>query len=189
MNRQWARALASAGLLIALHGEAGACTAVPLPLASVNERLGVSLEGQVSQAWACKDSAGEHVVLATRQAAPEPLHGTQIQFAKFTKSGSAWKRDWLARDFLLDGGNSLTSSEIILLKDVDGDGLAEVFIAYVLPGQAGEPDNGKLLVYYKDHKHAVRGAIARTVSDFGSRKVDGSFQTLPASVQAQALQL
>lgn len=189
MNRLWAHALACMCVLFALQGEADACTAVPLPLASVNDRLGMSIEGQVSQAWACKDSAGEHVVLATRQRAPEPLHGTEIQFSKLSKSASGWKRDWLARDFLLDGGNMLTSSEIILLKDVDGDGLAEVFIAYVLPGQTGEPDNGKLLVFYKDHKYAIRGAIARTVSDFGSRKMDAGFHALPASVQSQALQL
>lgn len=189
MSRRWSHAFASAALLIATMSNAAACTAVPLPLASVNERLNMPLEGEVSQAWACKDNAGEHIVLATRQIAAEPLHGTQIQFAKFTKTASTWKRDWQARDFLLDGLHNFSSSEIILLKDTDGDGLAEVFIAYSLPGRAGDPDTGKLLVYYKDHKHAIRGAIARTASDFGSRKVDGSFQALPPAVQTQALQL
>jgi len=192
MSRPWARVLASASLLIAWMGQATACTAVPLPLASVNDRLNMPIEGEVSQAWACKDSAGEHVVLATRQTAPEPLHGTQIQFSKFTKSGASWKRDWLARDFLMDGGSgssNATSSEIILLKDADGDGLAEVFIAYSLPGRAGEPDTGKLLIFYKGHKSAIRGAIARTAADFGSRKMDVGFQALPSAVQSQALQL
>jgi hypothetical protein len=189
MTRPWARALACLSVLIALSGESIACTAVPLPLASVNDRLGMPIEGQVSQAWACKDSAGEHVVLATRQNAPEPLQGTQIQFSKLTKASAGWKRDWQARDFLRDGGNHLTSSEIVLLKDVDGDGLAEIFIAYVLPGQTGEPDNGKLLVYVKDHKYAIRGAIARTANDFGSRKMDVGFQSLPTSIQTQAIQL
>ncbi|MGC4062090.1 MAG: hypothetical protein QM749_15075 [Aquabacterium sp.] len=183
------QALASAILLLAVVGGARACTAVPLPLASVNDRLNVPLEGEISQAWACKDTVGEHIVLATRQMAPEPVQGTQIQFSKFTKSASGWKRDWQARDFLLDSGSRISTSEIILLKDVDGDGLAEVFIAYSLPGRTGEPDTGKLLVYYKDHKYAIRGAIARTANDFGSRKMDAGFQALPAQIQAQALQL
>jgi hypothetical protein len=189
MSQRWPQALVGAALLLATVGKAVACTAVPLPLASVNDRLNMPLEGEISQAWACKDNVGEHIVLAARQSAPEPLQGTQLQFSKYTKSASGWKRDWQARDFLLDGGNHISSSEIILLKDVDGDGQAEVFIAYSLPGRAGEPDTGKLLVYYKDHKYAIRGAIARTPSDFGSRKMDAGFQALPAQIQAQALQL
>jgi hypothetical protein len=189
MSRRWLRAFAGTILLLLAVGKASACTAVPLPLASVNDRLNMPIEGEISQAWACKDNAGEHIVLATRQNAPEPLQGTQIQFAKFTKSASGWKRDWQARDFLLDAGNRISSSEIILLKDVDGDGLAETFIAYSLPGRTGEPDTGKLLVYFKDHKYAIRGAIAHTASDFGSRKMDAGFQALPAQIQSQALQL
>lgn len=188
MSQRWLQALAGAILLFAIAGKASACTAVPLPLASVNDRLNMPLEGEISQAWACKDNAGEHIVLATRQTAPEPLLGTQIQFSKFTRLPSGWKRDWQARDFLLDSSR-ISSSEIVLLKDVDGDGLAEVFIAYSLPGRTGEPDTGKLLVYVKDHKYAIRGAIARTASDFGSRKMDAAFLALPAPIQAQALQL
>jgi hypothetical protein len=187
MTRIWP-ILVFACLLVSSLAPAQACTAVPWPLTSAADRLGLSLDGQVRQAWSCRDAQGEHVVLTMQLPTADGTH-SQIQFVKYSKVGSRWKRDWLARDFLPIASVSTPPVEIVLLKDVDGDGVAETFVAYTLPGRVGEPDTGKLLVYYKDRKYAIRGAVARTADDFGSQKVDEDFETLPAAVRAQAFQL
>ncbi len=165
-----------------------ACTARALPLASLNETLGLRTEGHVTQAWACKDASGDHVLMAARLASPNPQLATQLSFVKQTRTPSGWKKDWQARDFLAATTN-LIAPELMLIKDVDGDSLADVFIAYTLPGPDKTTDEGKLLVFYKDKKYAIRGVIARTPDDFGSRKVSDNFLTLPQPIQAQALQL
>lgn len=165
-----------------------ACTTRALPTASLNETLGLYTEGRVTQAWACKDASGEHVLMASRQASPDPQFAMQLSFVKHTRTPSGWKKDWQARDFLVTPPGA-SMPEIMLIKDVDGDSLADVFIAYTLPGQDKATDEGKLLVFYKDKKYAIRGAIARTPDDFGSRKISPNFLSLPPVVQAQALQL
>jgi len=165
-----------------------ACTARALPLASLSETLGLRTEGHVTQAWACKDASGDHVMMAARLASPDPQFATQLSFVKHTRTPSGWKKDWQARDFLA-ATNTPGAPEFMLIKDVDGDSLADVFIAYTLPGQDKATDEGKLLVFYKDKKYAIRGVIARTPDDFGSRKVSDNFLALPQPIQAQALQL
>jgi hypothetical protein len=157
------------------------------------------LEGQAVQAIACKDAEGEHLFIESR-AQPEPVRGKPqpqvLSFYKFTLgAGQTAQRRWQARDFLPMDDNaralSTTSARAdrFVVKDIDGDGLAEAFISYALPGRAGAGSEGKLLVFYKDRKYAIRGAVAQGPDDFASRTVDPSFQTLPLSVQTYALTL
>lgn len=175
-----------------MAGQAQACTARLLSPAAMAEQLSLHDGEQITQAWTCKDASGEQLLVAARRRASEALHGTHIQFYKLNKTKDGWKKVWQARDLRPDGRTQPVASfadDILLLKDVNGDGLAEAYIAYALPGRGGEPDTGKLLVFYKDQKYTVRGAIARTAEDFGSRKTSANFNTLPTAVQAQALQL
>ena len=62
-------------------------------------------------------------------------------------------------------------------------------MSYALPGQGLNPDDGKLLVFYKDRKYAIRGAVASGPGDFGTRTMDPGFNALPAAVQTFALDL
>lgn len=165
-----------------------ACTSRALPLATLSETLGLHTEGHVTQAWACKDASGDHVLMAARQPSPAPQFATLLTFVKHTRTPSGWKKDWQARDYLA-ATNIPVAPELMLIKDVDGDSVADVFISYTLPGQDKATDEGKLLVFYKDKKYAIRGVIARTPDDFGSRKVSDNFLALPQPIQAQALQL
>lgn len=166
-----------------------AATCAPHAVApGVLKEPGLPASGHVTQAWACKDAVGEHLIQAIHQASTDPLWGTQLLFTKHTRTPSGWKKDWQARDFVLTPP-STPIAEILLIKDADGDSLADVFIAYTLPGQDKANDEGKLLVFYKDKKYAIRGAIARSPDDFGSRKISPDFLTLPQAVQTQALQL
>jgi hypothetical protein len=175
-------------LALAAPAWAGAsCAPKPLALELVSAQITLAPLEQLTQAWACKDSQGDHIVTASRLPASDKRLGTQLLFVKRTHTGSSWKKDWQARDFLPESPMTLAPVEIVTLKDADGDGLAETFIAYALRSPGALLDEGKLLVFYKDQKYAIRGAIPRTPDDFGSRKISPSFLTLPASVQAQAL--
>lgn len=171
---------------------AHACTTRPLPPAALPDSLELPKGSRVTQAWSCKDKLGEQLVLATLSTNSQPLPPSQseaeLTFLKFRQTPLGWKRDWQARDFLHDQPAQRTN-ELILLGDYDGDGQADVFLAYAIPGLPAEPDEGKLLVFYKDQKYAIRGAVARTPSDFGSRKLSANFLTLPQAIQTQAFRL
>lgn len=190
-------------LLMALMPAVLTCTAVqaqgcqPRALTALPAKL--PLEGQAVQAMACKDAEGEHLFIESR-AQPEPVRGKPqpqvLSFYKFTlATGQTAHRRWQARDFLpADDGirvGAITASRAdrFVVKDIDGDGLTEAFIAYALPGRAGAGSEGKLLVFYKDRKYAIRGAVAQGPDDFASRTLDPAFQTLPVSVQTFALGL
>lgn len=190
-------------LLTALMPAVLACAAVQAqscqPRALIALPAKLPLEGQAVQAIACKDAEGEHLFIESR-AQPEPLRGKPqpqvLSFYKFTLgAGQAAHRRWQARDFLptddgIRAGPIHTSrADRFVVKDIDGDGIAEAFIAYALPGRAGAGSEGKLLVFYKDRKYAIRGAVAQGPDDFASRTLDPSFQTLPLSVQTYALTL
>lgn len=172
-----------------------ACTSRPQPLSSLTQRLGsLPADSQITQAWSCKDSTGEQLVVASRVAtdAHAPGRGPSLLFQKFTHTAHGWKRHWQARDFPSPRAATIgpaSTSEVIHLGDYDGDGVADILIAYTLPGQPVPPDEGKLLIFYKDQKYAIRGAIARSPGDFGSRKMSSNFASLPQPIQARALQL
>lgn len=169
------------------------------------EATGAPIEGRVVQAFSCKDAAGEHLFVEARQPAASPAAGSSakaaplsLSFYKYTlpAKGLPIKR-WQARDFapqedaLALGGrhNRQPRVDRFVAQDVDGDGLAEAFVSYTLPGQGLNPDNGKLLVFYKDRKYAIRGAVATSLTEFSSRTVDPGFSALPVAVQAFALNL
>lgn len=185
----WLRALALAWLVWHALPGAHACTARALPAAMLGPQMGLSTPGEVTQAWSCKDARGDHVLVVSHQATGSKPQGTELLFTKRTRTAAGWKKDWQARDYLSEPPSSASNPEVVLMKDADGDGLADVFIGYALPRPTAASDEGKLLVYYKDRKYAIRGAIARTPSDFGSRKIDPDFSTLPQAIQTQALQL
>lgn len=185
-------------LLSMLSTSALACTMRSVPADTVK----APVDGRVVQAFTCKDADGEHLFVESRHTLP--AFGTAkspswaLSFYKFTliPSGGLLKR-WQARDFVSQDDplpllpRNLRSPRVdrFVVRDVDGDGLAEAFVSYALPGQGLNPDDGKLLVFYKDRKYAIRGAVASGPGEFGTRTMDPGFGALPASVQTFALNL
>lgn len=168
-----------------------ACSPRSLPVDSVK----APVEGQVIQVFGCKDVEGEQIFVETR--APGGViagkqQPTALSFYKFTlnAAGAPAKR-WQARDFIPADARLAknTRNARFVVRDVDGDGAAEAFISYALPGLGSNPDDGKLLVFYKDRKFAIRGAVAASSSDFSTRNLDASFASLPPTVQSYALGL
>lgn len=182
------------GLVLALAGTscltAKACAPKPWPTGSLLDKLDLPKASQITQAWSCKDRLGEQLVVAARSTG-SPNEGagtTELTFSKYRQTATGWKKDWQARDFLNAPPASM-APELILLGDYDGDGLADVFLAYALPGPPAQSDEGKLLVFYKDQKYAIRGAVAHSPTDFGSRKTSANFLTLPQTIQERAFRL
>lgn len=181
---------------VAWAGSAHAQACQPKP--SSPQDLKLPVDGQVVQAFACKDAEGDHLFIESR-AQPDAVKGKPqplvLSFYKFTLGAGSPQRRWLARDFIpaeearATPSNSPARSERLVVRDVDGDGVVEAFISYALPGRDGFISEGKLLVFYKDRKYAIRGAVAQRPDDFASRTLDPSFQTLPVSVQTFALTL
>lgn len=181
-----------AGVLLAgLAPLAQACQTHAIPL----EQVKAPVDGKVVQAFGCKDAEGEQWFIESRapggtvNGKPQP---TALSFYKFTvnPNGSLNKR-WQARDFVAADSrlNRTARVDRFTARDVDGDGLAEAFIAYATPGQGANPDEGKLLVFFKDRKYAVRGAVAVMANGFSTRNLDPAFSTLPLSVRNHALSL
>ena len=152
----------------------------------------------------CRDAEGEHLFVETRLQPARQLqpngkpHVAELTFYKFTNGPRGYAKRWQARDFVpLDdrllasaGRNSRVSrANRFVISDVDGDGLAEAFMSYALPGHGQNPDEGKLLLFYKDRKYVIRGAVAAGPADFGSRTLDAGFSSLPQAVQSYALGL
>ena len=188
------RLYASCGLAclaLALPSLAQACSPISLQVDSVK----APVEGQIIQAISCRDVEGEQVFVETRVAGTMvggKLQPTAVSFYQFTVTGKrTFNKRWQARDFLpAEPRNSkIQRATRLVVRDVDGDGVAEAFISYALPGQGSNSDDGKLLVFYKDHKFAIRGAVAASASDFSTRNLDAAFASLPASVQSYALGL
>jgi hypothetical protein len=165
------------------------CPEQSLDLTPLLAELALPVDEVLDQAWRCVDQDGEHLVTVSRLRNPGQ-RGTQVLFTQRTRLNGNWKKIWQARDFLVAATDPAQGARNrVLLKDADGDGHIEAYIAYVLPGPSQSVDEGKLLVFSQGKKYAIRGAIPRSPDDFGSRQIGSAFHDLPGSVQAQALNL
>jgi hypothetical protein len=165
------------------------------PKALAAETVKAPVEGQIVQAFGCKDAEGDQVFIETRMpggVVAGKRQPTALSFYQFTMgpNGTATRR-WQARDFIpadLRPAKAPRNARFVV-RDIDGDGAAESFISYALPGVSSNPDEGKLLVFYKDRKFAIRGAVAAASNDFSTRNLDATFNALPPAVQSYALGL
>jgi hypothetical protein len=169
--------------------QAPICPEQSLDLRPLQADLALPAEEVLEQAWRCVDQDGDHLVTVSRVRNPGQ-RATQVLFTQRTRLNGHWKKAWQARDFLVAPAEPTQSARNqVLLKDADGDGHMEAYIAYVLPGPSQSVDEGKLLVFSRGKKYAIRGAIPRSPDDFGSRQIGSAFQELPGTVQSQALSL
>jgi hypothetical protein len=167
-----------------------ACSSRAVPLDSI----AAPLDGKVQQAFTCNDAEGTSIYVETRglTGAGSIKPGTiMVTFYKFQQTADGrWLTRWQARDFVpITRQMRLSRNFTITVKDVDGDKIDEAFISYSLPSDEQRMEDGKLLVYYKDKKFAVRGAVGMQPGDFSSRSVDAGFESMPAAVQRYALSL
>ncbi len=180
-------------LLSTLAPWAQACQTRPVP----PEQVKVAVEGRVVRAFGCHDAQGEQLFVESRQPAALGARpaGTALNFYQFTLNGSPGpagaNRRWMARDFASADSRLGRSPQVnrFTAADIDGDGVLEAFVAYSTPPSPGAAEEGKLLVFHKDRKYAVRGTVALLPGDFSTRNLDPGFDSLPGSIQRHALQL
>jgi hypothetical protein len=155
------------------------------------------VEGRVVRAFGCQDALGDQLFVETRQPTLVGTRqaGTAMNFYQFTLSGPSTpngaSRRWMARDFAPADSrlSRLPQVERFTASDIDGDGVLDAFVAYSTAPTPGAAEEGKLLVFHKDRKYAVRGTVALLPGDFSTRNLDPGFDTLPGSIQRHALQL
>ena len=180
-------------LLSSLALTVQACQTRPVPL----EQVKVPVEGRVVRAFGCQDAQGEQLFVEARQPSPPGTRapGTALSFYQFTLgmpgNPNANARRWVARDFAPSDSrlSRLPQVDRFTATDIDGDGVLEAFVAYSAAPVAGAAEEGKLLVFHKDRKYAVRGTVALLPGDFSTRNMDPGFESLPGSIQRHALQL
>lgn len=183
-------------LLPGLAPTAQACQTRPVS----PDLVKVLVEGRVVRAFGCQDALGDQLFVETRQPATAGLRaaGTALNFYQFTLSNTsnasaqaAGNRRWMARDFAPADSRLSRSPQVarFTASDIDGDGVLEAFVAYSTAPTPGAAEEGKLLVFHKDRKYAVRGTVALLPGDFSTRNLDPGFEALPGSIQRHALQL
>ncbi|TBO28755.1 hypothetical protein EYS42_14155 [Aquabacterium lacunae] len=179
--------------LVSLAPMAQACQTRAVPI----EQVKVPVEGRVVRAFGCQDALGEQLFVETRQptALGARAAGTALTFYQFTLNSQTnahgVSRRWMARDFAPADSRLSRSPQVnrFTASDIDGDGVLEAFVAYSTAATPGAAEEGKLLVFHKDRKYAVRGTVALLPGDFSTRNMDPGFDTLPGSIQRHALQL
>lgn len=150
--------------------------------------LPLQVDEQLAAAWWCTDADGEQWVTVSWVRSPAQ-RAAQLLFTQRLHQGGAWKKGWQARDFVMGPLEASPPTPRVVLRDADGDGRVEAYLAYVLPGPTQAVDEGKLLVFFNGRKFVIKGAIPRGADDFGSRQIGSTFQELPGTVQQQALNL
>ncbi len=174
-----------------------AVAAVNTPLARCTEQplsdqrlsaLPLQADEQLTAAWWCTDAEGEQWVTVSWVRSPAQ-RAAQLLFTQRLQQGTGWKKGWQARDFVMGPLAAQAQTPRVVLRDADGDGRVEAYLAYVLPGPTQAVDEGKLLVFFNGRKFVIKGAIPRGADDFGSRQIGSTFLELPGTVQQQALNL
>lgn len=165
------------------------CEDLP-PAQAADPRL--ELSGDVLKAYSCVDREGEHLLIATgtplRKAFPS-AGSSEVHFYKFSQGGNGWTKRWEVRDWVTGTANAGIAVDQFEAQTIDRGESTAAYIAYRIYAAGAAPEDGKLFVFYKDKKHAVRGTVARTVEDYASRSPDAAFLTLPPAIQEHALSM
>jgi len=114
------------------------------------------------------DAAGEHVLVLSRLTGPSPsspnsgrIEHIELKADYYARAGTGWQREWAVRDFVdcpgLDSAAAF-DADAIAFTDLNGDGRAEVTIAYRLFCGGGiESQTVKVILRDGATKLAIRG--------------------------------
>ncbi|PUZ26312.1 hypothetical protein DCC81_19005 [Chitinophaga parva] len=162
---------------------------------TVKARLGIKFP--VFKAFAFQDRHGSNYVLLTESQDSivhdgpnaDTLHRA-IKAVCVVANGDGYTKNWEINDFIDKTAGEISIwfwSKSCAFTDLDGDGLADVFIAYSTKGE--EDGNGgrlKLILVYKGQKIAIRHQDS-DLDEGRQTRVDATFYALPATVQQQGI--
>jgi hypothetical protein len=148
------------------------------------DKLPMPYTGQVLEAREFRDALGLHYYVAT-DVKSDKMDSLFVRC--YTKTGEGYVQDWQIRDFSPYG---ITYETWLKITDVNKDGIYETAFAYRVEGDV--LNHGmltiKLMLHYKNIKYAIRN-VAHYGSDDDQVTMDKSFDTLPKSVKAFAINM
>ena len=136
------------------------------------------------------DSEGRHVVVLSKvedKTMGEQGYQSEIFAYKYTYINGEYKKNWEIKEFNPSALVTVDFLDQLQIADIDKDGIAETVFVYEIAPDGLDPITLKLMLHYKDSKYAIRGEIPQQDSDEYRKKVDPSFDHLPASVKTYAL--
>lgn len=163
----------------------------------VTVKTGLGIKFPVFKAFAFRDQHGSNYVLLTESQDSivhdgpnaDTLHHA-IKAVCLTANGDGYTKNWEINDLADRTAGEISIwfwSKSCAFTDLDGDGLAEVFIAYSTKG-AEDGDGGrlKLILVYKGQKIAIRHQDSE-LDEGRQTRVDAAFYALPAVVQQKGI--
>jgi hypothetical protein len=156
---------------------------------------GISPKGTVVKAAGWRDTTGQNLVVLTESGVHEG--NAEIRAVRYKMSEGAWGEAWKVFDQVKDCQLDIEASfakSAFQVTDLDGNGVAEVWMAYYLACQGDvSPMTMKIIMYEGDKKYAVRGetkvSYSKIESEGGANKLDPSFDRAPPEFKTFALGL
>lgn len=145
------------------------------------------------------DANGENMVIVSTSSVPAEEGTKQNIFGyQYVGAGSAMRRLWKIQDAAenwCDKGDGLVSE--IVVKDLDGNGIAENAFVYNVQGSCDvSPRPFKLMLHSGETKYAVRGTNTVLASqepgtkpDGGEKNFDPAFDSAPAAFRTFASEM
>jgi hypothetical protein len=130
-------------------------------------------DGKILEIKSWYDKSGEHYVLITEKKEGEYLTDgwlSKLNCYMYTKNGDEFRMEWQVKDNVGISAEIQYLSKSLNVKDVDGDGEAEVSFFYSFNEDGADPMPLKMILYSKGKKLAIRGVIPRSITDLSLYK-------------------
>lgn len=139
-----------------------------LAYASITEAdvagIQIATPGKVILGKSVHDSLGEHLLVLTEKSTRSPngrIERIELAAAYYDRTGDKWTANWVIRDGVNCPGLDSAASffpDATRITDLDGDGRAEVTVAYkTFCGGGIDPSTVKVILRQGKQKFAIRG--------------------------------
>ncbi len=186
----------AAPLLLAAAFAVHAAPVKPVSLSAVQLPAGVTFKGDFQQAVRWTDAEGDNVVVLSTHHDEESEYGANddLYAVRYTVADGAAKARWNLHDFIhdcpVDHQASFLKGAAVQLTDLDGDGPAEVWLAYRLMCRGDiSSDTMKVIVYQAAQKYAMRGETEAVDGKGGGYTFDPAFMDAPKAFRDFARKL
>ncbi len=150
------------------------------------------LPGKLLDLVRWRDAGGENLLAVAEVGNGdfgEPGYRSELHALQLVSEGTKKARVWKLYDFNSNALESMAYSRgSYAVRDLDGDGHAEVAFWYYKTCDGMDPDTLKYMLYSRGRKYAIRGTMPKHVEDMGryGKRLDPSFSSAPKGFQAHA---
>lgn len=190
------KALAAPLLFAAAFAAHAAAPIKPAPLTARQLPAGVVFKGDFKQAVRWTDAEGDNIVVLSTHHDEDGEDGANddLYAVRYTVAGGEAKARWNMHDFIhdcpVDHEASYLKGAAVQVTDLDGDGTAEVWLAYRLMCRGDiSSDTMKVIAYQAAQKYAMRGETEAVDGKGGGYTFDPAFMEAPAAFREFARKL